>query len=72
MGQRSEPAIWSTRGGLRWSKEGKYKEEKPHYRGVERKNTINKKNPIIKKGNIKKKDPIIEEKKEKTLYTPEL
>ena len=32
MGQESKPAIWSTRGGLRWSKEGKYKEEKPHYK----------------------------------------
>ena len=32
MGQESELAIWSTRGGLRLSKEGEYKEERPHYR----------------------------------------
>ena len=32
MGDGSTPAIWSTRGGLRWSKTWEYKEEKPHYR----------------------------------------
>ena len=32
MGQRSELAIWSTRGGLRLSKEREYKEERPYYR----------------------------------------
>ena len=34
MGQGSEPTIWSTHGGLRWSKEGEYKREKPYYIGV--------------------------------------
>ena len=36
MGQGSKPAIWSTCGGLRWSKEWKYKEENPYYKGGSR------------------------------------
>ena len=34
MEQVSKPTIWSTRGGLRWKKEGEYKGEKPHYKGI--------------------------------------
>ena len=34
MEKVSKPAIWSTRGGLRWSKEGEYEEEKLHYNGI--------------------------------------
>ena len=36
MGQGSKPAIWSTRGRLRWSKEWKYKEKNPYYKGGSR------------------------------------
>ena len=35
MRQGWKPAAWPTRGGLRWSKLGEYKEERPHYeRGI--------------------------------------
>ena len=34
MGQRSEPAIWSTCGGLRWSKKGNIKKKNPIIEGI--------------------------------------
>ena len=53
MGQGSKLAIWSTHGELRWRKEGKYKEEKPHYKGirefVENKNTVHLRTVIVLK-----------------------